>query len=292
MTIQQLMFFEEVCRSGSFSKAAGRLFISQQGLSSAIANLEKELSCPLFVRGARGVTPTEEGEYLLTKTQIILDANRDCMRYFAARRPTQVLRVASVFGALPEFAEASLSRFADENPNSRLEITEYPDKLCDNAVENGTADVGLSVLPVDPEIFSSVKLFSSKMCLLVNCSHPLAQKDAVSIDELDKTKMVIPDDSFKTPAVFLRDCRERGVAPDIRRRVGEIFTVHRLVLSHPGYVGLSVESVIQTDNNPNLVLLPFSDYSLDWVVCLIRKKGETNAAIELLEKSLMTDMMK
>lgn len=290
MTIQQLMFFEEACRSGSFSKAAGRLFISQQGLSSAISNLEKELSCPLLLRSPKGVTPTEEGRFLLSQARIILAANAACTQYFAARRPTQVLHLASAFGALPEFADAALSRFAEQYPNVRLEITEYTDKLCDSAVESGNADVGLSVMPVDTERFSAVKLFSSKMCLLVNRSHPLAGKGAIPIGELDGVKMVIPDDSFKPPAVFLARCAAQSVKPDIRRRVGEIFTVHRLVLSHPTYVGLSVESVIRSDSNPDLVMLPFADFKLDWQVCLIRRKGESNETADLLEKSLLADM--
>ena len=289
MTIQQLMFFEEACRSGSLSRAAGKLFISQQGLSAAISSLEKELGCPLLVRGPKGVTPTEDGRFLLSQADVILEAYRACTRYFAARRPVQVLRIACAFGALSEFADAALSRFTEQNPNIRLEITEYTDNLCDGAVRSGAADVGLSVLPVDTAQFSAVPLFSSKMCLLVHRSNPLAEKAAVSLAELDGVKMVIPDGSFKSPAVFLDHCAALGVQPDIRRRVGEIFTVHRLVLSHPTYVGLSVVSVIRSDNNPDLVLLPFADHTQDWVVCLIRRKGEGGAAIEALEKSLLAD---
>ena len=289
MTIQQLMFFEEACRSGSLSRAAGKLFISQQGLSAAISSLEKELGCPLLVRGPKGVTPTEDGRFLLSQADVILEADRACTRYFAARRPVQVLRIACAFGALSEFADAALSRFTEQNPIIRLEITEYTDNLCDDAVRSGVADVGLSVLPVDTAQFSAVPLFSSKMCLLVHRSNPLAEKAAVSLAELDGVKMVIPDGSFKSPAVFLDHCAALGVQPDIRRRVGEIFTVHRLVLSHPTYVGLSVVSVIQSDNNPDLVLLPFADHTQDWVVCLIRRKGEGGAAIEALEKSLLAD---
>ena len=289
MTIQQLMFFEEACRSGSLSRAAGKLFISQQGLSAAISSLEKELGCPLLTRTPRGVTPTEDGRFLLRQADVILEADRACTSYFAAHRPVQVLRVGCAFGALSEFADTALSRFTEQNPSIRLEITEYTDILCDDAVRSGTADVGLSILPVDTGRFSAVRLFSSKMCLLVHRTHPLAEKEAIPLAALDGVKMVIPDGSFKSPAVFLDHCAALGVQPDIRRRVGEIFTVHRLVLSHPTYVGLSVASVIQSDSNPELVLLPFSDYAQDWVVCLIRRKDETNEAAEALEKSLLAD---
>ena len=287
MTIQQLVLFREACRCGSFSKAAEKLFISQQGLSAAISRLEEEFSCRLLLRSSRGVQPTEDGRFLLSQAETILKANDDCIRYFGARTPNRVLRIASTFGALPEFAEAALNRFTEENPDIRLEIAEFPDKMCDNAVQSGWADAGFSVWPVDPEVFDAVQLFTSRMCLLVNREHPFARKESVSVAELNGQSMVIPNSGFKPPARFLERCGEAGVEPNIRRRVGEIFTVHRLVLTHPDYIGLTVESVVRSDENPNLVQLPFADFQLDWTVCLIRRKGDTGEAAELLKNSLM-----
>ena len=48
MDIRQMRYFLEICKFGSISQAAGSLFISQQGLSSAIRRLEQELGCDLF----------------------------------------------------------------------------------------------------------------------------------------------------------------------------------------------------------------------------------------------------
>ena len=75
MTIQQLVLFREACRCGSFSKAAEKLFISQQGLSAAISRLEEEFSCRLLLRSSRGVQPTEDGRFLLSQAETILKAN-------------------------------------------------------------------------------------------------------------------------------------------------------------------------------------------------------------------------
>ena len=286
MTIQQLAFFREACRCGSFSKAAAKLFISQQGLSAAISRLEEEFSSKLLDRSSRGVQPTEEGRFLLTQAEIILKADDACKQYFNAKKPCQVLRIASTFGALPEFGEAALNRFSEENPGIRLEIAEFPDKMCDNAVQSGWADAGFSVWPVDTETFDAVRLFTSSMCLLVNRRHPFARKGSVSVTELNGQSMVIPNNSFKPPLLFLERCREVGIEPNIRRRVGEIFTVHRLVLTHPDYIGLTVESVVRSDENPNLVLVPFADFRLDWTVCLIRRKKDACEAAKRLEKSL------
>lgn len=44
MDIKTLKYFLQICKDGSFSKAAKNLYISQQGLSKAISNLEKEIN--------------------------------------------------------------------------------------------------------------------------------------------------------------------------------------------------------------------------------------------------------
>ncbi len=53
-----------VANTGSISKAAGQLFISQPAVSKAITNLEEEIGTVLFFRNSRGVTLTDEGRVL------------------------------------------------------------------------------------------------------------------------------------------------------------------------------------------------------------------------------------
>ena len=61
MNLEQLKYFEEICRSGSISKAAENLYISQQGLSMSMQRLEDHFSCKLFERDSRGMKPSEDG---------------------------------------------------------------------------------------------------------------------------------------------------------------------------------------------------------------------------------------
>jgi len=53
-----------VCKEKSFSKAAERDFISQQGLSKCIKQLEDTLEVPLFDRTYHGIELTEFGRAL------------------------------------------------------------------------------------------------------------------------------------------------------------------------------------------------------------------------------------
>ena len=73
MDIQSLKAFQSIAASGSFTRAAVKLYISQPALSKQIKKLEEELGLQLFIRSTKGVELTEQGERLLKTTNRILE---------------------------------------------------------------------------------------------------------------------------------------------------------------------------------------------------------------------------
>ncbi|MFH8404568.1 LysR family transcriptional regulator [Streptomyces sp. NPDC018019] len=74
MDLALLRTFVTVHRAGSFTRAAALLGLSQPAVTSQIRTLERQLGRPLFLRKARGVTPTTVGEELAHKVAPHLDA--------------------------------------------------------------------------------------------------------------------------------------------------------------------------------------------------------------------------
>ena len=72
MDLKSLYYFTSVYELKSFSAAAKSCFIAQPSISSAIAQLEQQLSVQLFKRHARGVTPTEHGDKLFPLAKQLL----------------------------------------------------------------------------------------------------------------------------------------------------------------------------------------------------------------------------
>lgn len=72
MTIQQLQYVMEISRTGSVSKAAKTLFLSQPNLSNAIKNLENELGITIFERTPMGMQLTASGMKLAKKAASIM----------------------------------------------------------------------------------------------------------------------------------------------------------------------------------------------------------------------------
>ncbi|OWA14277.1 LysR family transcriptional regulator [Streptomyces sp. CS159] len=74
MDLALLRTFVAVHRAGSFTRAASLLGLSQPAVTSQIRTLERQLGRPLFLRQARGVTPTTVGDELAHKAAPHLDA--------------------------------------------------------------------------------------------------------------------------------------------------------------------------------------------------------------------------
>lgn len=64
MDLKTLKYFITVYDTKSFSGAAKRCYVAQPSISSAIAQLEQQLNVKLFIRHARGVKATEQGNRL------------------------------------------------------------------------------------------------------------------------------------------------------------------------------------------------------------------------------------
>lgn len=74
MDLALLRTFVTVHRAGSFTRAAALLGLSQPAVTAQIRTLERQLGRPLFLRQARGVTPTPIGDELAHKAAPHLDA--------------------------------------------------------------------------------------------------------------------------------------------------------------------------------------------------------------------------
>ncbi|MFF5635315.1 LysR family transcriptional regulator [Streptomyces sp. NPDC012825] len=74
MDLALLRTFVTVHRAGSFTRAAALLGLSQPAVTSQIRTLERQLGRPLFLRRARGVTPTSIGDELAHRAAPHLDA--------------------------------------------------------------------------------------------------------------------------------------------------------------------------------------------------------------------------
>lgn len=86
MELEQIRIFAAAAESGSFSKAAERLYISHSTVSRAVAALEAELGSELFTRDSRGAALTPAGEELLRGGRELLALSDELKRRATERK--------------------------------------------------------------------------------------------------------------------------------------------------------------------------------------------------------------
>ena len=120
-----LRAFVAVAEELNFTRAAERLFIAQQALSSQIQQLETRLGAKLFERTTRRVSLTETGERLLphaVPTLRTLDAG--VAELEAARRAERAtLRVGLSGTAMVPLAGETMRLFAERHPEVELKVS-------------------------------------------------------------------------------------------------------------------------------------------------------------------------
>ena len=72
MNTKILKCFQTVYEEKNLGRAARRLYITPQGLSKNIRQLEEELGSSLFLRTAQGMEPTEGGHFLYEKSERVI----------------------------------------------------------------------------------------------------------------------------------------------------------------------------------------------------------------------------
>ncbi len=141
----QLQAFEQVARSGSLTKAAGILNLTQSALSHRLAKLESELETSLFIRHGSGVHLTAPGAKLLKYCQLQSQLEEEVLTEIgpgasAGTELSGILRIGGTSSLVRSVVLPSISHLLRDNPKVRLELVtrelgELPSMLASGEVD-------------------------------------------------------------------------------------------------------------------------------------------------------------
>ncbi|MFC5449203.1 LysR family transcriptional regulator [Paenibacillus aestuarii] len=181
---RQLECFIQICKDGSFTKAAEVLLVSQPTLSQQIRYLETEVGTPLFERFGRGIKVTPAGKILYEKALSVMGLIEE------SKKETHELRHARtnklLIGISPNnfiHLLPSLAKFHDKYPDIILKFLGTEDaskQLLDENIHIGITD------EPEPHIdIQMMHLYHEELALVVNKDHPWADRKVISLRELE-----------------------------------------------------------------------------------------------------------
>ena len=274
MNLSQLRAFDAVVRTGSFTAAAQRLFVSQPAVTNHVKALEAYYEVSLFQRHGRGVEPTELGRELAEISRRLFGLEEEAADVLKAHKKliTGTLRIASdgPYVSIP-LVKAFKARFPGVQvsvtiANTRDVMASLIDERCDVAVQ---ADA-----PSD-ERLHVVTLGTCKIVVFVNVDHrwALAQRAEISITELDGEPVVVREHGSTTREVFEGSCKAAGVRPNFTLETTSRETVKEAVAAGLG-VGIIAGPELRPD--PRFHPLEISDAEMSYteqMICLERRQG-------------------
>jgi len=251
--IRGLQCFVTLAEDLNFSRAAERLHIAQPALSQQIRALEDRLGTQLIDRARRPLRLTEAGQYMATEARQILanleQAALGALEIGMGRRGW--LGIGFTRSAMYSILPPALKAFHHAYPEVELKLFEMLTDEQEDALRDMRIHIGIGRQPLPKPGCTIIPLLRERLVVMLAPDHPLAAKEAVTIQELADTPLILypkhHNAQFKHMVHALY--RDAGVVPFVAHQTFEIQTAIALVAAGLGVtvVGESVARHGRTD---------------------------------------------
>jgi DNA-binding transcriptional LysR family regulator len=266
MEYRQLMNFLALCEERSFTRAAERRHITQQGLSWSLAELEKELGAPLFDRRRRkNLLLTEYGAVLEQAARAHTNQHDYILETIKSMKEKSVNRLSIGLNTDYIFPPHFLADFILAHPGIDLSVKTFPLDLCQRRLREQSLQIGFSYPPIDTDVFEAIPLRKDKLRLVVGTTHPLAKRKSVRMEELRSEKVIAYATVTQPNPQILELCRRNGIVPDTQLAALDMSLVVELC-STGRFVALSG---LETEGLQDVATIAIEDEEIFAEICLL-----------------------
>lgn len=279
MKLTQLEYFCTAVQCQSITAAAKKLYVTQPAISGAIRELEKEFSVSLFSHARNKMTLTDEGRVFYERSAQLLrevESAKQQLHDLGSARQTVKVGIPPLWGTT--FFPDLLHDFNRHYPNIRLTFYEYGSARAAALVREKVLDVALANLSQDdPDSFQSVCIGRDHFVIVVDPTHPFAQRESVSLEDLEGVPLVMYNtDSVQNSAIASR-FDALGIEPDIQIYTSQIYTMKSMIHNSP-CASFFYASLLQ--DHPDLAGIPIEPRIEQKVGLLWRKAKYTPSGVE------------
>lgn len=186
ISARQLEAFKAVMETGSISRAADVLSLTQPAVSKLISGLEETVGFQLFRRERQRLIPTAEAGVFLEEVDALFSSFSRLEQLAGDLRMTATgsLNIAALPSAGVNLLPRVMTDFQVERPRASLalRIRSSP-KIVEMAISQ-QCDVGISLLPVDHPAVHSELLVRGRAFAVLPRSHRLAGQDILQAEQL------------------------------------------------------------------------------------------------------------
>lgn len=294
MTLDQLVCFVAVARTGHFTRAAKEVHLAQPSLSRQIATLEHDLGAALFDRVRGNITLSAAGEALLpVATRMLDDADR-------ARRAvaditglcTGRLRLGATPSLCIGVVAELLERYHSAYPGIELHVTEHGSRVLVEKLARGELDTALVIERPDRRAMAGLdrRALYDEELVVVSASDrpPLTRRASLRLADLAKHPLVVFDENYDLRTATDVAFKAAGLQQIVAVEGGELDAVLRFVERG---LGAAVVPATAVFTRPGLRAVRLTDPVLRRTVCLAHRRDVGRTRATLVLESLLAELI-
>lgn len=287
---QQLRGFCYTAQTGSVSRAAQRLDLSQPSVTLQIQALEREFKTTLFERRGPKILLTPEGRTLYELALPLVEQIDTLQATFSERRG-QVERgqlhiaagESTILYILPRFVR----QFVADYPDVELKLHNVTGRDGLAMVRAGDVEFAVGSLLEVPEDIEFAPLFSFEACLITSLDHPLARRKRVTIEEVARYPLILPPRHLATWRVIDLVFQQHDLKYQVQLEAGGWEVIKKYVEMN---LGVSVLTNVCQTGNERLAWLSLRKYFPKRTYGVVVRRGkfltpQAKRFIELMESA-------
>lgn len=191
MNLKQLEAFVQIADSGSFSKAAKELYLTQPTISAHISALEKELNTRLFVRNTKDVRLSDGGTVLYEYAKQMIALQKKIEDTFAVReeKGQQCITIAASTIPAQYLLPGILAAYNERFPNQQFKLIEADSAKVVEQVVNHTVDIGFTGTVIDKRLCKYIPFYQDELVVIT----PNTEKYRKFVDEKQDAKWIVDE---------------------------------------------------------------------------------------------------
>lgn len=219
----QLRGFYHAARTGSVSRAADKLALSQPSVSLQIKALERECGVQLFERDGPQIRLTPDGETMLELARPLVEGIEQLEDVFEMRRGEAdrgTVTIAAGGSTIQYILPPYVEKFARAYPNVDLRLCNVTGKAGLALLRRQELDFAVGPMWETPPDIDFHPLFTFEPMLITCRGHPLAQRKRIAMKDLADYPLILPPKNQSTFRFVEAAFTQRGLPYDVKLEVG------------------------------------------------------------------------